>query len=222
MEKSNDSNNLAQIGIALHDYHEKFGSFPSGAIPNPDLPPTKRLSWIVELLPLIEEEKIYRSIDREKGWGAEGNAPAVGQTISILTLSNDKAAITHYVGMAGIGLDAPELLISDPRAGVFGYDRKTRLADIKDGAAYTMMVIQTAHENGPWAAGGPATVRAVDTNDRPYIGRNRQFGGTFRGGVNAVFADASVRWIKDSIDPEVFEALATIAGGEKVEIAIDY
>jgi len=35
--------------------------------------------------------------------------------------------------------------------------------------------------------------------------------------VNVLFADASVRSIKATMSPEVFEAMATIAGGEQVE-----
>ena len=38
-------NNLKNIAIALMGYHENQGAFPSGTLPNPNLPPEKRLSW---------------------------------------------------------------------------------------------------------------------------------------------------------------------------------
>ena len=34
------------------------------------------------------------------------------------------------------------------------------------------------------------------------------------GGVNAVFGDGSVRWVKNTVDPTVWRGLGTIAGGE--------
>jgi len=125
----------------------------------------------------------------------------------------------------------------DRRAGVFGYENTpaephwrglgVRRADIKDGLTKTMMVVETTWENGPWAAGGPSTVRGLDPDRQPYLGAGNQFGGLHRRGsglfwftdhsvTNVLFTDASVRSITDSLDPRLFEALATIAGGEDV------
>ena len=120
----------------------------------------------------------------------------------------------HYVGIAGVGRESPTLPKEHPKAGVFGYDRQTRMEDIKDGAADTMMVAETALAIGPWIAGGPATVRGLDPDRKPYAGKGRQFGGNHSGGTMVLFVDGSVRFVRDSIAPSVFEALSTIAGGE--------
>ncbi len=220
-EKTTHANNLKQIGIGLESYHKDYGSFPFGTIPNHDLSPSQRLSWIVSILPFVEQDNVYQSIDQSKECRAMENSSEVYQGEFIFS-SGYECVNTRCVGMAGIGIDAAELQISNPRVGVFGYDRKTRLADISDGAAYTMMVIGTNKDIGPWAAGGSSTVRGIDTQDKPFIGPNRQFGGLFRGGTYILMADGSVRWIKESIDSSTFEALATIAGGEKVELPADY
>jgi hypothetical protein len=72
---------------------------------------------------------------------------------------------------------------------------------------------------------GSATVRYVDPNDQPYVGIGRPFGllhGTqlwsgFTQPISvAAFVDGSVRRIDPSIDPQVFEGLVTIAGGEQI------
>ena len=124
---------------------------------------------------------------------------------------------TSYIGIAGLGNDAPFVPQGHPRAGVFGYERRTRLQDIKDGAACTMVVTESSQVQACWLAGGPATVRGLDTSDLPYIGPGRQFGGLHpRGGANITFADGSVRFVSDTIAPKVFEAISTIAGGEAV------
>jgi prepilin-type processing-associated H-X9-DG protein len=79
-----------------------------------------------------------------------------------------------------------------------------------------MAVAETGRALGPWTAGGPPTIRGLDPSDRPYIGQDRQFGGTHPGGSMVLFVDGSVRFVKSSIDPRVFEAMSTIAGGEAV------
>lgn len=130
--------------------------------------------------------------------------------------SNEKKktpAEIHYIGIAGVGRDSPSLPEKHPRAGVFGYDRQTRMADITDGAANTMMMSETSLAIGPWIAGGPATVRGLDPDRTPYVGKGRQFGGNHRGGAMVLFVDGSVRFVRDSVAPSAFEALSTIAGG---------
>ena len=121
---------------------------------------------------------------------------------------------TDYVGIAGLGVDAATLPAGHPRAGVFGDDRPVRLADIKDRAGQTMMVAETARANGPWTAGGFPTMRGLDPARQPYLGRGQQFGGTHDGGASILFADGSVRFLRQTVEPRSFEALSTIAGGE--------
>jgi prepilin-type processing-associated H-X9-DG protein len=129
--------------------------------------------------------------------------------------------VTHYVGISGVGLDSPTLPKGHPRAGVFGYDRRTSVSDIKDGLSSTMMLAETAVNIGPWTAGGPTTMRALDPVRKPYIGPGRPFGGNHRGGLNVAFADGSVRFLRETIDPKVFEALSTVAGGEPLPAGWD-
>ena len=122
---------------------------------------------------------------------------------------------THYVGMAGLGVDAARLPLNDPNAGLFGYDRQATLGDTK-GLAYTILMIETESETGPWSAGGPPTVRGLDPNGPPYLGSGRQFGGNHRGGGFALFADLSVQFVNETITAETFEGMCTITGGERV------
>lgn len=121
-----------------------------------------------------------------------------------------------YIGVAGVGADAPVLPSGHPRAGIFGYARATKFEDIRDGTSATMAVIETTRDHGPWTAGGPASVRGVDPATRPYIGHGRPFGGYHPGGANVAFADGSVRFVRASIDAKVFEAIATAEGGEEL------
>jgi hypothetical protein len=130
--------------------------------------------------------------------------------------NRDGYGLSSYVGVGGLGIDAPTLSADNPRAGLFGYREGTRTDQIKDGMATTMAVIETARENGPWRAPGPSTIRGLDRDRQPYVGKGRQFGGLHREGAMVLFADGTVRFISEKINPAVFEAMATIGGGEKV------
>ena len=180
------------IGLGLMNYSAHYDSFPAGTIANDRLPPERRLSWLVAAWSFFDQW--FWLLDPSEPWDAATNRPTRGrgvgeepQAVGRLPLLTCPAAAgaadehmpgwTWYVGVAGVGLDAPELPDEHPRAGVFGYDRQTRAADIRDGPSTTMMLAETASANGPWTAGRPATVRGLDPGRRPYVGRRRQFGG---------------------------------------------
>jgi hypothetical protein len=212
-----------QIGAALLNYHDTHKSLPAGTVFNAKFPPEQRLSWLVEILPYLEQKELHGRIAQDKAWDAPENEQAVRQVVqTYLCYANPNQPVegmpppTHYVGIAGVGLDAADLPLSDRRSGVFGHDRKTRLSDIKDGQSQTMWLVGTASMNGAWAAGGPGTVRSLVPSLRPYIGANRPFGGAHPGLVHVGMADMSMRTYRDTISPQLFEALATIAGGERV------
>jgi prepilin-type processing-associated H-X9-DG protein len=221
--RSHCSNNLKQIILALHTYHNAKASFPFGTLPNKGLPVEKRLSWLAATIPFLESGEVR--FEEDEPWDKSTNIYPSNRPIrnsSFCCPSNPKTTApnlpgpTHYVGIAGVGTDAPTLPKGHPRVGVFGYDRATRFADIKDGLSLTMMVAETTESIGPWTAGGRPTVRGLDLARQPYIGPGHQFGGCHRGGVMVAFADGSVRFLSCSIDSKVFEAISTIAGGEKV------
>ncbi|MFO0960217.1 MAG: DUF1559 domain-containing protein [Isosphaeraceae bacterium] len=204
--------------MALQAYLSMHGHLPAGTEANPSLPPERRLSWLAALASYWDYGGLYNDIDRAAAWDSPHNAPLAG--LNYLTdyepYPDDrlKRGLSPYVGIAGVGRDAALLPVEHPRAGAFGYDRVTAARDIRDGAGATIIVVETGRDNGPWLAGGPPTVRALDPGRGPYLGRGRQFGGVRVGSAVALFADGSVRPVSDSIEPRVFEAIATIAGGE--------
>ncbi len=130
-------------------------------------------------------------------------------------------AATHFVGMAGVGLDAAEYRADDAATaklrGVFGYDRETKKADIKDGLDQTIVLIQVPPEpKAPWIAGGGSTVRGISEDlecVQPFVSSEHQG----KRGTFAIMADGKVRFIPANIDPKTFQALCTIAGGDKIK-----
>src|ERR1700731_2689093 len=56
------SNNLKQLGIAVHNFQDAYGRLPSNAGPgaafNPNAP--NCWSWLARILPYIEQESLYK------------------------------------------------------------------------------------------------------------------------------------------------------------------
>jgi hypothetical protein len=225
-------NNLKQIGLALHNYHGVCNYFPSAIMPANGLPPEKRLSWQVAILPYMEASPLYNAINLNIAWDADRNRTVVDCTLPFYQCpahpgpsESATRSHTHYVGIAGIGSDAAQIAIEDPQAGFFGYERRIRIMDIKDGTSFTVAVIETTAGNGPWAAGGFATVRGLDGAETVYIATDGPFGVKHKTDTwfrtNPVIeiialADSSVRSVQTDLAPEVLRALATIAGGERL------
>jgi hypothetical protein len=186
----------------------------------------KWLSWLFELLPYLESRMDPSWHDaRDKPWNAEENRFLNGECYPPYACpSNGNIrdengyGTAHYVGIAGLGSDATFLPLNAQRAGMFGYERRTRKEDITDGLSNTLMAAETASANGPWAAGGEATVRGLDLNGPAYLGPGGQFGSCHPTVVSFMaFADGSVRSFATTLKPQVFEALATIAGRDAAE-----
>jgi len=218
--RSSSKNNLKQLGLALHNYHDTHRSFPSGTVVNDKLKPDQRLSWMVSVLPFVDQAPLYNRIDRKKGWKDAANRRPI-QT-RMMVFQNPGVAVkkepsygsTHYVGIAGVGKDSLTAKVHNKKTGIFGYERATRIRDIRDGTSNTMMASEASANYGAWGSGGTATIRAF--TKKPYINGPDGIGGPFPGGCNVLFADGSVRFISNKISPTVLEALSTVQGGEVV------
>jgi prepilin-type processing-associated H-X9-DG protein len=216
------TNNLKQIGMSVRGYGDSYDKLPAAAMPNPDLRPEQRLSWIVTITPYVEASNLYSRMDKAKGWEAEENrfaalmrlrylqCPSFSQGALVSTL-----APTDYVGVAGLGVDAAALPKGDPRAGLFGYDREVTVKDIQGLARSLLLVAETGRVEGAWTAAGPPTVRGLESDGSPYLGRGGQFGGLHWNGTNVLMADGSVRFLGDDTSADVLESMAVIGAGEE-------
>jgi prepilin-type N-terminal cleavage/methylation domain-containing protein/prepilin-type processing-associated H-X9-DG protein len=90
------SNNLKQIGIALHNYHDAFNYFPPGYIdgnpagPNtPDMDVGPGWGWASLLLPFVEQGNIYNQINFSVGIGIGSNAAVSQIPLTIYQCSSD-------------------------------------------------------------------------------------------------------------------------------------
>lgn len=222
------SNNLRSIGLAAHNSCDARGRFPAGTVPNAALAPEERLSFHIALVPYIESTDRSGRFDLGERWDAPKHVAALS-TVSwkytrcpTWVLENPSApaighlAVTSYVGVAGVGIDAAERPAGAPGNGALGYDRATKPDEIVDGLENTALFMETGHAVGPWVRGGPSTVRPVDAEAAPLGGTHFTNGWNFRRyetGFNVGLADGSVRFLWH-VEPSVLTGLATIAGGD--------
>ncbi len=107
----------------------------------------------------------------------------------------------NYLAVVGDGL-------------MFEGSKARRLADITDGTSNTIMVVEAdANRAVTWTKPDDWEFDAK----RPLAG----LGHAHPIGFGALFADGSVRFIRESIDPKTFQALLTIAGGEPINAGQD-
>jgi prepilin-type processing-associated H-X9-DG protein len=238
------TNNLREITLfAAHHAAPKPGrdgiplmhQIPAGTIILSDEPPENRLSWLVPTLPGLDQkrqnmEPILAAIDKTRPWSAERNRQAAKIKLRVVLcpgappdIGSDAPAPTQYVGIAGLGADAATLTldpltgVAPPRAGCFRYDAPTPFEAITDGLSQTILLGERSSDLGPWLQGGPSTVRGIDDapGARLLVGPGGQFGGCHLQKANWAFADGSVRFLTEQIDPKILYGLATIAGKDQ-------
>jgi prepilin-type processing-associated H-X9-DG protein len=201
--RSTSKNNLKQMVLSTYDYHDENGTFPPGA--TMDANGVLLHSWQTLFLPQIEQGSIYKQIALEEPWNSPKQG-AVFQTHLQLfinpgvdrgpAVSDTGYALSHYAGNAGV------LNAIAPMA----------IKDITDGTRHTIFAGEVNSNFKPW--GDPTNFRNV------ALGINQSssgFGSPFRGGAQFSFCDGHVRFVNENIDPEVFRALGTPAGGEKID-----
>jgi prepilin-type N-terminal cleavage/methylation domain-containing protein/prepilin-type processing-associated H-X9-DG protein len=158
-QRTQCANNLKQIGIALHAYHDSKGSFPSGYVSQyvpggNDTGPG--WGWAAAILPFLELQNPYNSIQFNQNIEAAANSIARVQSISTFLCPSDRlqptwtvlkydpsggvsgpicdVASASYIGVFGIGEPGVD------GEGIFFRNSKIRIADITDGTSHTTMV----------------------------------------------------------------------------------
>jgi hypothetical protein len=230
------TNNLKMMILALHSFEgndtklvkylsasrsEKTTGqvFPPGCV-GPGTTPEERLSWMVALLPYLEQSSLAAQFDFEKGYsGNLAPSKTVIKTFICAASTNIPAgeAVTNYLALAGIGIDAARQPSGTEGNGFMGYDRLTSLAMIEDGTSNTIALMETRSGYGPWAMGGGSNLRGFDPTEVPLHGDQRPFGGHLEG-MRTAMADGSVRVLTPAIDPMKLAAAITIAGREPVNL----
>jgi prepilin-type N-terminal cleavage/methylation domain-containing protein len=267
--RSHCLNNLKQMGIAMHAYHDTYRRLPSSSTSPVDVgvwnyasnPRVHLHSWASLILPFLEDSSLqgiidYRvsSLDPANRMAAEMIVPIyrcpsfVGRDYSgepKYTEISPALTIRNYVAMGATTVGTLWGPGADGRRrpdGSIYYQSETRLKDITDGLSNSLFLAETREQNvAVWIDGtGAAAVSrrfAIDRapsyassetalNYNPYYlwgdtddsvdclyGPSSMHGS----GVAHLLGDGSARFIEDTIDPALYDALVTRAGGETLD-----
>jgi prepilin-type N-terminal cleavage/methylation domain-containing protein/prepilin-type processing-associated H-X9-DG protein len=169
-------NNLKQIGLALHNYHDTSKAFPAGYVSAYDSNGNDTgpgWSWAAYLLPQMEQGNLAAAIRFDQRIDAPANSGARVMPVKSYLCPSDAApptftaqrfdsagnpvasicdvASSNYIGVFGVsepGVDGE---------GVFFRNSAVRIADITDGTSQTLMVGERAHNLAPatWVGAVP-------------------------------------------------------------------
>ena len=188
-------NNLSQIGIALHSYEFAQEEFPAG-VTNPAGPITndevgKDVSFLVEILPHIEQMGIAIRFDKSLGAYAPANAKARERPIEtfICPSQGGETQVQTATGLAGVSnyagcYNSIEAPIDETNNGVLYLNSRTKFSDILDGSSNTILVgeYNSDKTNLGWASGTRATLR--NTGGGIADGTD-DYAGYYSGGYNS-------------------------------------
>jgi hypothetical protein len=192
--RAQSSNNLKQIALAFHNYHDTFNGMPPAAVCDKTGKPL--LSWRVLILPYIEENELYKQFKLDEPWDSENNKKLLDKMPRVYKMpvpTKAKPNETHYRVFVGNGA-------------AFDLLKGPRLTEFTDGTSNTILVA-TAADPVPW----------TKPDDLPFDPEKdmKKLLGFFTGDVCMVaFADGSVRALSKSISLKTVISAITRGGGE--------
>jgi prepilin-type N-terminal cleavage/methylation domain-containing protein/prepilin-type processing-associated H-X9-DG protein len=253
------TNNLKQLGLALHNYENSVGAFPYGA----NAYPTKLGgNWAIFILPTLEQGPLYNAFNFSLATNDTTNANlTVAKTIvnaficpsdpgAGVPLKSGRDEIASTMGlwypgnMGNTNMDnlVPYCPPTSPNAGwcsvsnwgnssgnVIGFFARAaicqRIAGVTDGMSNTLMVGETLPDHCKWmnvfTHNFPMSATSIPLNllDEKNAGiyyRSCGYKSRHSGGANFLMGDGSTRFIKQSINYQVYNGLGSAAGGEVI------
>lgn len=167
------SNNLKQLGLALHNHESTYGYFPSSIRPagNTSLP---RVSWLIPTLAYIEQDNLRKNYDPTQTWEAAVNLPTTSQRIKILqcpsapsperldgdpqTKTWNIVAVTDYAASTGVATQATNVNATGVyQPGILEKNKVSgnRIAETTDGLSNTIAITESAGRPQIYRLGKP-------------------------------------------------------------------
>ncbi|MES2791286.1 MAG: DUF1559 domain-containing protein [Planctomycetota bacterium] len=156
--RSQCKNNLKQMGLALHNYHDTFNVFTPGAMGYGGVPSEIRTCFFQAILPYVEQSALYNQINFSGTWASTTAYPAYATTnplimtqIPVFMCPTDPNSGKRQVNPYVRGFYANYLTVNGSTAmgdmnsvqnGMFYVISSTRMRDITDGTSNTAMMAE--------------------------------------------------------------------------------
>lgn len=133
-------NNVKQIMLAMHNYHDTYGHFPAAKILGPN--GKHYHSWRVAILPYMEQQALYNAYNFDEPWDSANNKKVGANVIQAYVdpESKDNHVNTNYFVVIGEGTG----FSAEPSKKGLG------LREYRDGSSNTIAVV-SAERSIPWS-----------------------------------------------------------------------
>lgn len=202
-------NNLKQIGLSMHSYHDQHGSFPAATLGSPPV------SWRISLLPYLEHATLAEQYDRSHAWDSIPNLALQKKRVQPYECPSRPSQYDSQ------GRFLTSYRVPTSSGAIFDSAGEPSISEIKDGTSNTLLTLEACGTEIIWT--DPRDIDSfsgeVSVNGPgPVKGRSSSMISSWHfGGAQVGLADGSVRFIDKNIDATVLRNLMTKAGGERIE-----
>jgi prepilin-type N-terminal cleavage/methylation domain-containing protein/prepilin-type processing-associated H-X9-DG protein len=157
------SNNLKQIGLALHSFHDARKYFPGNH--RPKGVKSARERWFTKILPFLEQDVLYKNYNETLNWDDPLNLPFTSVPLQVAMcpstpnpnrqdfneangFSTLDVAVTDYAAVYGLHptfIAANNLVVTNPQGAMTKVDgQRLSTADFTDGTSNSIFAIESA------------------------------------------------------------------------------
>ena len=193
-ERAQQKNQLKQIGLAFHNYHDTYRALPGAG--SDATGEKKGLSWRVHLLPFLEQAPLYDQFNLDEPWDSDHNKALISQMPDLFKtpeVTEEGKTVFHVI----VGENT-----------AFQMEKGLSFRDFTDGLSNTIFAVQAGADKADvWTKPG-----GLELNEEDPVATF----GDLPEGIQILMSDGAVRIVIELLDPEIWKALITRNGGEPV------
>lgn len=202
-------NNLKQLGLALHNYHDTFNTFPPAIVRDESGQP--HMSWRTLVLPYLDLPIGYENYKFDEPWDSQHNMNLLPGNIEFFRCPFNKTDLerprANYVAVIG------------PNTAWRSDGTAVSVKDFTDGVSNTILLVETKeaaiHILEPRDLSLDQMTLTINSPVGQGISNDHRLK-TQSLGTHVLMADGTVRRLPDDVSPKVIHAMLTINGGERI------
>jgi hypothetical protein len=202
--RSQCRNNLKQIGLALHSYHDAYGCLPPAFVADSNGRPMH--SWRVLLLPFLENPDVYEQYRFDEPWDGPNNRQLHDTIVGVFNCPSETCSLpdrastsTNYVAIVGPGTGWPG-------------EASTTFSDFKDGTSLTLLVVEVANSGIHWME--PRDLHVMQMSPTVNGKSGQGISSKHTSGAHVLLADGAVRFLRDELSTDALRAMISAHAGD--------
>ena len=204
-------NNLKHIGLALHAYHDEYGSFPPAFIPDEEGHPAH--SWRVLLLPYMDEQKLYSQYRFDEPWDSPHNSTLANKIPSAYRCPSIVKSHRHHDLETEHSLWMTDYVAISTAGAVFDGTQTTSIEEIHDGTDKTLVVAEVRPHSVHWMQPTDVTPHEL-MSDLLYSTQDDH--ANHIDGLHVLHANRSARFLSAKTTLKELQEMVSLDGNESM------